>query len=800
MKTTLLTTTCLIGFALSSAPALAQGQPGAQVDAATAQDGAETGQEEGLTDIIVTAQRRSENLQRAAVAVTAITSETLRDAGVSRPQELTSVVPSLQVVSSAGPYALFYLRGVGNFNGNALSDSALAFNFNGVYIGRPSSTTGYFYDLERVEVVKGPQGTLYGRNATGGAINVISHAPVIGEFSGSLVGEYGNYDAVRADGAINVPLGDNAAIRAAGVYVRHDGYMNDGTDHQKDWGGRLSLRWEPASNLKITIFGDYFHQGGRGPGATPIDLDPDDRIGVLSPQGQAYYQTRPAAGAGRNFNAITSVPFMDNESYGVSSTIEWQVPIGTITIVPAYRESNLDFTSTTPGFQIRQREHDRQTSFEARIASNENQPLRFLAGLFAYDERNEVPLFTTNSQYNASWQSYVAKTQSMAVFGRLTYAITPEFRVNLGGRYTTEDKTFDGNFVSQNRFCVDTAAIQTFQVQFSGPCLGATPFPYTAETPVPAAIPFDPTFPFVGLNQIFGATSVFQTAAVINAQRRASYDRITWRAGAEWDITSRNLLYASYETGFKSGGFFFSADSGIFAPESIKAWTIGSKNRFFDNRLQVNVEAFLWKYSDQQISHVGGDSAGNIIFSTENVGKATFKGVEVETQFLLTSNTLLNADIQYLDAKYDDFSYSVPNVGPPLTGCGIAGTTPTAITLNCSGRRPPNAPTWTIALGAQQTIPLANSGKIVFNGRAHYQSKTLTGLEFLPIEVQPAYWQLDASLTYSSPGDRFFVTGFANNITDKTVIGNTFPPPIGNFVVGSLRPPRTYGLRAGVRF
>ena len=240
-------------------------------------------QENGLNDIVVTAQRRSENLQRAAIAVSAIGGDALRDANITKPTELTTVVPALQVATSAGPYSLFYLRGVGNFNGNALSDSAVAFNFDGVYVGRPSSTTGFFYDLDRVEVVKGPQGTLYGRNATGGAINVIARKPELDKIGAEATAEYGNYNALRLDGAINLPLGDIAAIRAAGIYVKHDGYMKDGTDRQDDLGGRLSLRVEPSTNLSINVVGDYFRQRGTGPGgdvvATPARCHPPRSAG-----------------------------------------------------------------------------------------------------------------------------------------------------------------------------------------------------------------------------------------------------------------------------------------------------------------------------------------------------------------------------------------------------------------------------------------------------------------------------------------------------------------------------------------
>ena len=745
----------------------------------------------GLADIVVTAQRRSENLQRAAIAVSAVSGDTLRDAGVTRPTELTSVVPSLQVVPAAGPYSLFYLRGVGNFSGNALADSAVAFNFDGVYIGRPSSTTGFFYDLDRVEVVKGPQGTLYGRNATGGAINVISHKPELGELSGSLTGDYGNYNAVRVDGAINVPLGDKAAVRAAGIYVRHDGYLNDGTDDQKDYGGRVSLRLDPTDTLKIVTEADYFHQAGKGPGATPLALNDSARIGVLSPQGQAYYLAQPNTLDGRTFYGINISPFLNNNFWGVSSTIDLATSFGSITVIPAYRESNIDYYDATPGFAVRQQEHDSQTSVEARAASNDDHPFRWLAGAFAYEEKINSPLVVYDHQSNGSFQNFRTDTKSLAVFGRLTYAIVPAFRLSAGGRFTTEDKQFAGTVFAPNRICVRPTSF--FPTYVPG-CPNAVPIPYNVFTPPP-------------LNFIPGPDGTITTGAGIDNTganaKRASFERFTYRLAADWDITSRNLLYASFETGFKSGGFFFATTGGTFKPERIDAFTVGSKNRFLGNRLQLNAEAFYWRYKDQQISHVGVDSAGLAIFPTENVGRATFKGVEVEARVLPAPNTMLSADVQYLDAKYDNFVYQQPNFNGGLgngTACPSVGTVGAFYTVDCSGNRPPNAPEVTLNLGAQQTIPLGNGGNLVANVRGHHQTTTLTGLEFTAIERQTAYWTADASVTYSAPHDRYFLTAYVNNAFDKTIISAAFPPPFSLFTVGTLRPPRTFGIRGGVKF
>src|SRR5262249_50837468 len=161
--------------------------------------------------------------------------------------------------------------------------------------GRPHATAGFFYDLERVEVLKGPQGTLYGRNATGGAINVLPRRADIGKWSTDVSAEYGNEDSLRVDGALNVPLGEKAALRGALFHVSHDGYMNDGMDDEDDTAGRASFRIEPSDVLSIQVTADYFDQDGRGPGSTPVALDPDNRFGISSPQSDAFLETQPNA-------------------------------------------------------------------------------------------------------------------------------------------------------------------------------------------------------------------------------------------------------------------------------------------------------------------------------------------------------------------------------------------------------------------------------------------------------------------------------------------------------------------------
>jgi iron complex outermembrane receptor protein len=749
----------------------------------------------GLEDIVVTAQRKEENLQRAPIAVAVVGGDLIKSASVASPAQLTALVPAIQVVNTNGSYSNFYVRGVGNFTGNALTESAIAFNYNGVYIARPSSTVGFFYDLERVEVLKGPQGTLYGRNATGGAINVIPQEPTF-ELGGYGSVGFGNYQAVNLEAALNVPVSSTIAFRFSGIYNYHTGYMKDGTDDQKDRGGRAQLLIKPTDQFSVLLSADYFHQGGKGAGGTAVDLGVDNRFGVFSPQNDQYYGGIQHVLGGTALKPLPNIQFQNNTYWGASARINYKTDIGTFTVIPAYRSSKLDYTTGNIGFFILQKETFNQTTLEGRYSSPDRLPVRVLLGGYYFRERGNDPYNIINNQYGLVYQlNQQYGTNSTAAFGRITFDLTRNFRLTGGLRYTHERRLYSGSALSLTRICL--AGFAQCQGQ-------AIPFANNAALPAFTPIPGSPDGSIVPDFTSFGAFpfQVGQFGHFSATNKAATFNKVTWRAGFDWDITPRNLLYASFETGFKSGGFFVTQDQGTYQPETIKAVTVGSKNRFFDNKLQLNLEGFYWKYRNQQISHLGVDSLGTLIFPTENAGRSTLKGGEVDLLYALTPTTRVNVDIQYLDAKYDQFSYNTPaQGGVPQSGCNITPIA-TGFTVDCSGRRPPQAPRWTINLGASQTINLSGGGKFVLDARTHYQTNTLTSLEYVPQEFQKGYWRTDLQLTYRDPSDRFSVTGFVNNVSDVTVKGQTFLVTYAATptAVSTLQPPRTYGARIGYRY
>ena len=772
--------------AVGSASALAQEAP------ATTGGGAATSTDsDGLQEVLVTARRREESAQKASIAISTVSSSDLADSNATRAADLTQLVPAVQANDQTGPYSGIYIRGVGNFAANALFDPAVTFNFDGVTVNR-SNTSGFFYDVDRVEVLKGPQGTLYGRNATGGAINVLSKMPDPDSFSADASFDFGNYSASREDGVLNIPVAENTAVRFAAFHAQHDGYMSDGSDDQHDSGGRLSFLWKSNDAITVKLIADYFHQGGQAGGSTIIgttssfvaspSFSPSDRYGLFSPQVAAYLATQPDFTNGATFAPYENLNNEDNRFWGIAATIDWVTPVGTVTLVPAYRASDLNYTSFAVGALLSELNDDRQKTVELRLASDNDQAFRYVAGVFYLDDPDNVPRFDVNQQAAETYQSYTTDTTSRAAFASLSYAVTSSVRISGGARYTRDDKDFSGTQYNNTIVC-------TVQTAFGPSCPGAGTVPYSNVTPLA------PSF--------FNPNGTITTLSTINNDQGASYSKTTWRGGVDWDVTDRNLLYGSVETGYKAGGFFFWSDYNVFQPETITAYTIGSKNRFLDNKVQLNAELFYWKYHDQQISHLGIDSKGIVGFPTENIGEATYKGIEVELQTRPWRTTLASLDVQYEDGIYNSFVYHTPNQNGGVgngTGCPNGAAPTDVYTVNCSGDTPPYTPRWTITGSLQQTLPLPNGADLVGGAHVHFQSTTLTALDFLPVEYQHSYALWNFDLTYHEAKDRYFVGPYIENAFNKTAIDFSFAVPFSGFATGLLQNPRTYGIRGGVHF
>lgn len=815
----LLASVSLAGLAILATPAVAQSTPAPVADAPA-----------GLDEIIVTAQRRSENLQRAALAVDVVGADELARTGIVNAGALNSAAPSLIVTKAGGSNTSFYIRGVGNFTVNAAADPAVAFNYDGVYLGRPTSTTLTFYDVERIEVLKGPQGILYGRNATGGAVNILPVKPKAGEFSGYLSAGYGRFNALDLEGAVNAPLGEKGAIRISGKVVDVGGYSADGTNDEKGQGLRVQLMGQLTDDFTVRVAADYSHQGGVGPGAsfdgtiaytpgttatatsianytyTPTGFNPYS--GFHTPQQIAFQSRLVIPGAFIN-PATYSYPFLDNDYIGANAEFELDTGIGKFTFIPAFRDSRLNIRFNGPGFNGgRVKEHDEQFSAELRLDGKRIGPIDWLIGGYYFDEAINVTYNFAQYQVNP-FQKYTTGTKSSAVFGRLVFNVSENFRLVGGARYTQDRKRFDTLAQTVIEIC-------TRPPPPGGPgCFGGPSVPVAETFDQLKTLIAVPTAPGAQNSVAYGTfgNRIFYTELAFN--RTAATNRLTYRLAAEYDVGPNSLLYASYETGYRGGGFNNTIGRETFDPEYITAATIGSKNRFLDNRLQLNLEAFYWQYTNQQVSHFGFDANNNSSLYVENIGSSDIKGFDIDTQFLVTPTTLLRGSVQYLDNTLKTFSFAVPRVpGPPSPGVTptlpqVIGCTSTETTngagqpiyaVSCNGKPGYNAPKWSINLGLEQTIELG-AYKLLLTGDARYRSNRVIGFEQLPQQNSGADTTFDATATFMPENEKWSITAYVRNITDVAVpVLTQFSSSVGNVVATNYGPPRTYGVRATVKF
>lgn len=820
MRRILLCSTAAISL-LAAAPALAQDAPPAS---AAQQDQAS---DDGVVEILVTAQRKTESSQKAAVAIDVAGGEELARAGVTNANDITKTVPSLTVTNGGGNNTSLFLRGVGNYTNNSYNDPAIAISYDGIYLAHPSALFGSaFYDLARVEVLKGPQGILYGRNATGGAINIIPQRPELGAFKGGFDVTFGNYDTVNSSAYVNAPLGDKVAVRLAAARQVHDGYNRDGSADRDVYSLRGQLLFEPSDTISIRVGGDYTHTGGIGAGGTylgnftpgpagyvftPTTLSPDEGFGTAA--ANAYRSTLLGAPGFGFLTPLNTTPYIDYEYYGFHAELTADLGIGTLTVIPAYRKTKGSSAFVGPAFNTAQNiEDDDQYSLETRLAGKVGM-FDYLVGGFYFREKA-----VANNEFNQEFvlpiQSYTHKTDSWAVFGQVTAHVSDRFRLVGGARYTHDRKDMDGiinNFIT---FCGGLP-----------PANIVPPGSFAAGCAAPGALPRYPNFLDTGSTiswlaangwidpgatdqanvQVFpllnGVGTILKTYEPVVATR--NFSRVTWKASAEFDVTPSNLLYATVETGYRAGGLQLAEGRPEYRPEFLDAYTIGSKNRFFGNKVQLNLEAFYWKYRDQQITYFTVDTSGTLISSNENAGKVTIKGFDVDAIVKPMRNTTLSAKVQYLNARYDDLHlYTASprdNINCPSTLRGdFAGGQPVK-DFDCSGKQAVFAPKWTVNLGAEQVVPLTDDLELVGSVATAWRASQNGGFEFAAFERIPAYWTTDLNLMLRSADGKWSFGAYLLNLEDERRIAIPQLAPTGQ-AVAILTAPRTYGLRLAADF
>lgn len=689
-----------------------------------------------LEEIIVTAERRSENLQKTPLAVTAVTGEQLESQGINNLADLGAQVPGLQT----GPSGQVFLRGVGSTNLNETGDQAVAYHIDGIYVPRAQSAAALFYDVERVEVLRGPQGTLWGRNATVGAINVISRRPT-NSFEGSASVDAGNHGSVIMNGTLNVPVSDMLAFRAALQTNRHDGYIdninpnvNDGYD-QDDRSARVSMLFKPLDTLSIYLSADYLRRNGAvvvtgGSNSSAAILE---RVGFAS---DVWKQT---------FNIPTS---MNDKYSNLTSEVNWEVAGGTVTYLGGYRTEKRDEYA-----QSYQANGTSQPTWFVNDESAQSHELRYagdvgrfkwVTGLYYFAEKNNVD-FRVNLYSGTGRQFYqpFVRARSSAAFGQGTYSVTDTLRLTAGVRYTKDHK----------------ARIGQINVLTNGV-----------------------------------ATSV----ATIN---QADYDwnATNWKVGVDYDLTPSAMAYFNAGTGYKAGGYFDGLPPNSYEPEKLMAYEAGVKSRFFDDRVQLNASAYLYDYQDFQVSSQIFLTPTIPAGATVNAEKARIKGLDLESKFSLTANDRLDLTLGWLNARYT--SFYLPN-GDGFSNAGLAATAP-RVPVDFSGTEMAKAPEWTVNLGYEHSWDLGSGATLSARVQSHYESHKYLEYHHFAFNEQDAYTKSDLSVTYAAPEDVWSLMAYVRNIENDEVKTSAFPLPLAGgpqYTASMYAPPRLYGARVSVKF
>ncbi len=738
----------------------------ASASPAMAQDSADRDELPAAEDsnaIIVTAQRRSENLQDVPASVTALGAKDIALRQIEDANDLQAFIPGAIITTGTGTSnsARIFLRGIGEDESRGAVDPAIGIYVDNVYLGRTVGSLVDLLDIEQVEVLRGPQGTLYGRNTNGGAIKFTSVRPQLGENSVSADFGYGNFDRIQGRGIVNLALADSLAVRFSGLYRQRDGYftLNPNGDFAGQAGTRLgdeevltfrgSLYGEMSDHWNVTAIFDYTRDNSDPVPSTlaassdnpAITIDRDQNIFTLEPAPGVTCSTATPPGflqIGCFTDYASSV-----ESYGASIELNGVYDNFSVTSITALRAMNDDLSSFI-SFPFFQRTKQDQFSQELLINATPAEPLNLTAGAFYYEE--SVDLRYT---FIFPFENFV-ETHSFAVFGQAELEVTDALTLTGGLRWTTEDRDFVGNA--------------------GGPLAG------------------------------FG-TNIVGTADTEN---------ITWTAKADYAITDDILLYASYATGFKSPGF----SSDCFNPaacfsqvdeERLDSIEAGLRTQFWDGRITLNATAFYNDYQDLQISGTLPSGA----FTRINAGEARIQGAEIEGRIEPIEGLTFYGNASFLDAEYRSLNFQQAGLLSNSTNTvpGLACTSVSAApgtpeyeqqVVDCAlGLDLKNAPEFKGLIGFVYEADIG-AGQIFFGGDAAYEDDTFGLVANVPGTQQSPGTRIDARIGYRT--DRWRITLWGKNLTDREYFrANTFNVPTRQNQVFAA-PPLTVGVDIGFTF
>lgn len=773
LKVRLLAATCLASaVALSAAQALAQAQPTAP-------------EAPVLEELVVTAQRRAENVQSVPISITAVSAAELKRNGVNDVSRLEMITPGF-TFGRSGSDARPAIRGVRTETISAPNDPTIGFYLDGVYQSRAQQALIPLFDMERVEIQRGPQGTLYGRNTFGGNIAVMTQAPKA-DFSAGLSGEIGDYNLRRVEGFVNLPVNDKLQFRFAGTRAKQDGYVTstknpDLNIFEKDEVAlRGAVRFAPTDSFEALLRAGYWLNKGDGGGAygyKVLGTLVNPTTGARSLYGVAApYNPTVRDGVVDQYGAdigvpVTSDPYKNDWDYRPFErteekyvTLQLSKDLGDVAVLRSItgytrfrsnRSADLDQSSVVfpaagivagfagSGYQQNDTNVE-STSQELQLASKSSKPLQWIVGGYALHDKISEPY---SQYYTAPSATAVDSrtitqldTNAYAAYAQASYYVVPDkLRLTGGVRYTSETKQYD---------------IANFTIPQTGGVVSGAPTRTTSAKGAP------------------------------------DFKKTIFRVGAEYFATDQSMVYANASTGFRSGGLNNNSSNALipasFGPEEVTAYEVGSKNRFLDNRLQINAAAYYYEFKQLQISIL--DAATNLSY-VRNAGAATSKGAEISVEARPTNALRLSGSISLSKARYDD--YARPNDFWTATNGDPR-------TVNLAGNKIPMSPSFKSTLGVSYEFSLGDAGSLTPYASWVHSSSYYTNDYNTVLDREDGYDKFDANLSWGSADGRYSAELYVHNITDTAVLNRAV---LGNNqrIQVSYEPPRMIGFKFGLRY
>lgn len=733
-------------FGAASVPAWAQSAPnnvgtvpGGASEPATTQ--ADATRNPSIEDIVVTAQRRSENLQRVPISITALGGETLANAKINDVQAIVAVTPGLQLNSALSAVTPF-IRGVGSVNTSPGDEGATSIYVDGILYAVPGVNAFGLGDVERIEVLKGPQGTLFGRNAVGGLINIITKDPT-DRFNGNVELGYGNYDTFSGSAYLAGGLAPDVAASVAVTGIdQGDGWgrnynLNTDANRNREFSVRSKIVAKPGSGTKITLSADYM-RGHSDIGTTRQALPGTVVSGGATFQGSIY-------------DVYGNVPIHNTkEQYGASAKIVQDLGNFTLTSTSAYRnyftDNNVDQDGTPLNVSGLRLVEKTETVQQELLLSGRVGAFDLTTGFFYfYSNARYRPFDITSALIPPLNVRTIAgmRTNSYAGFAQATYHITDRTGITAGLRYTRDEREID--------------AAQYSLAGYPG-----------------------------------GAGRLLATTDGLAAdQKEASFGKLTWRGAIDQRIGSSTLLFASVSRGFKSGLFSITTPfAPVVRPETLDAYEIGIKTDLFDRSLRLNISAFHYDYKNIQLTTIGATNAPTLV----NAAKGRINGVDGDLTYVRAvgaGKLQLRASASYLDAKYTSF----PN-GPVYTPNPSPAGGNILTVLDVSGNDFIQSPKFTSTLGFEYAVPLNVGGNINFSGNWYHNDGYYWDVGNRV--RQPAYNVVNSQLQYTLPNEYVKLSLWAKNLFNEKYYSYISVGSFGD--EGAPAAPRTYGVTVKYTF